>query len=218
MLERVGILGLMAGSLLLMILSVMKGADDWHSQTLRNHLTDLKKTTEQQTHSETVLDRSISPLANGPFVDHQAFGLYYSWVVFQATDRLAIEHFSVKSIEQFQLQQIKRPLDSTVVINKANQMWRGGVAFNTVIKEYHRAQEMGRYEPFTVMESLKYYLAHWPELSITDKKQTISYLLDHQRYNMKLWQYDSILKLPVIGDRACNILAFNNVSPYFCRN
>lgn len=216
--ERVGILTLMVGSLLLMTLSLIKGADDWQNQTIRNYLSDIKKSAEQENGTIGTLNSLVEPVSQGPFIDHQAFGLYYSWLAFTAQDKASLERFSLKSVEQFQLQLAQRPLDSSVVIDKANQMWRNGAEFDAVVAEFHYAQEVGRYEPFTVMQSLKYYLAHWPQLSLTDKKQTISYLLDHKRYKMKLWQYDSILKLPVIGERACNILAFNSVKPYYCRN
>jgi len=215
--DRIGILSLMLGAFVLIILSLMKGADDWQNQTIRNYLSDLEKVVEQRDGDIMTLDRSIEPMSKGPFIDHQAFGLYYSWLAFSVQDRESIERFSAKSVQQFELQLSKRPLDSSVVIDKANQMWRNGAAFDAVIAEYHYAQAIGRYEPFTVKQSLKYYLAHWQNLSLTDKKQAISYLLDHKRYNMKLWQYDSILKLPVVGERACNILAFNNLKPYFCR-
>lgn len=215
--DRIGILSLMLGAFVLIILSLMKGADDWQNQTIRNYLSDLEKVVEQRDSDIMTLDRSIEPMSKGPFIDHQAFGLYYSWLAFSVQDSESIERFSAKSVQQFELQLSKRPLDSSVVIDKANQMWRNGAAFDAVIAEYHYAQAIGRYEPFTVKQSLKYYLAHWQDLSLTDKKQAISYLLDHKRYNMKLWQYDSILKLPVVGERACNILAFNNLKPYFCR-
>lgn len=215
--DRIGILSLMLGALVLIILSLMKGADDWQNQTIRNYLSDVEKVAEQRDGVIMTLDSSIEPMSKGPFIDHQAFGLYYSWLAFAAQDRESVESFSAKSVEQFELQLSKRPLDSSVVIDKANQMWRNGAEFDSVIAEYHYAQAIGLYEPFTVIQSLKYYLAHWPNLSLTDKKQAISYLLDHKRYNMKLWQYDSILKLPVVGERACNILAFNDVKPYFCR-
>ncbi|EGU43432.1 hypothetical protein VII00023_16410 [Vibrio ichthyoenteri ATCC 700023] len=216
--KRMMSLGLMVGALLLMFLSVIKGVDDWQSQTLRNTLADLNRATIQAGKHDIALDMTLTPASSGPFIDHQAFGLYYSWLGFQAVKPQSVEKFSLLSIDQFEQQQKKRPLDSTVVVNKANQMWRNGAPFDVVIKQFHLAHEMGLYESFTVKQSLIYYLAHWPELSLVDKKQSISYLLDHERYKMKLWQYDSILKMPVIGERACNILEFNNISPYYCRH
>lgn len=216
--ERLGVIILMLGSSCLMIVSILKGVDDWQSQNLRNQLTEFKKDSDYEHNKNAKLDAYVIPSSHGPFMDHQAYGLYYSWLSFQEQDRTLKIQFSEKSVKQFKLQQRQSPLDSSVVINKANQMWRDGVDFRRVLIEFHRAQKIGYYEPFTVVQSLKYYLAHWPDLSLSEKKQVISYLLDHKKYKMQLWQYDSILKLPIIGDRACNILSFNDIVPYHCRN
>ncbi|WP_236688427.1 hypothetical protein [Vibrio renipiscarius] len=210
------------GSILLLMSAVNKGRDDWHSQVIRNQMASLSVESVETSSDKalldgTLLDDTLEPDSFGPFIDHGSIGLYYSWIAFQSSDEATKRDFAKRSIEQLQLQLHFRPLDSAIMINKANQLWRNGEGFDDVMAEFELAQHLGPYEPLTVKESLTYYLAYWPELSSEKKNVVLSYLLDHEKYKMKLWQYDSILVKPIIGERACAILGFNNITPYYCR-
>ncbi|MGF1908724.1 hypothetical protein L4C38_04665 [Vibrio kasasachensis] len=218
MYHKVGLASLLFLIIIVTVLAVFKGADDYLSQSRKNHLVEFEPLSNNEMVPDLLGAMEPLPLVWVPFNDHETYGLYYSWLAFNAKGNpTLVEHYNHLSSVEFESQQMLKPLDSKVVIFRANQMWREGGSFDDVLAQFKLAQRLGNFEKLTLMESLNFYLSNWPELTVADKKIAISYLLDHEKYAMKIWQFDDLLKKPIVGGRACSLLKFNGLTPYYCR-
>jgi len=202
----------------LLLLSVAKGLDDMAQLSLQNQLTEIKRNTVKHGLTDAKLNHHYQPVSATPFDDNSTLALYFSWLAYQErSDQIKSQRFSQRAQDLYTAQLKLRPLDASLVVQRANEKWRSGGTFESTLADFHLAQELGHFERFTLMHTLTYFLAHWPQLSLDDKKTAIAYLLEHDKYAMKLWQYDSLLQKPVAGERACSIFKFNGITPYFCR-
>ncbi|MBA5763777.1 hypothetical protein H2O73_15540 [Vibrio sp. 404] len=215
---RMGLFALSIFIAFCILLAVLKGADDYTNQVYQHRISQMKDTVKKEINEATLREIEPIPFAWTPFPNHEIYGLYYSWLAYYGRDSYdSFNKLNSKSLEEFYLQQVTKPLDSQVVVYKANQMWRSKYSHSDVLEQFHLAQKLGHFERLTLMESLNFYFANWTLLTIRDKKVAVSYLLDHEKYAMKMWQYDSLLKKPVIGERVCAVFSFNDISPYYCR-
>ncbi|MDA0148903.1 hypothetical protein [Vibrio sp. LaRot3] len=202
----------------LLLLSIAKGLDDMAQLSLKNQLTEVKRNTVKHGYTDAKLTHHYTPVSATPFDDSSTLALYFSWLAYQERSNTAESKMFSQRAQQLYTQQLRlRPLDASLAVQRANEKWRSGGTFSSALDDFHLAQKLGHYEQFTLLNTLTYFLSHWPQLSLDDKKTAIGYLLEHDKYAMKLWQYDALLQKPVVGERACSIFKFNGITPYFCR-
>lgn len=209
---------------LLLCLSVAKGWGELHRLALEAALSEVEVRIDDAEREEL----SVSALAGisldvpdflpAFFLDVSERASYNTWMAYaNKSESEAWVTYNNEALRYIEIQQKQRPLDSSLVIQKANIMWRMGAEHDEVLEQYRFAIRIGKFEKYTLTNTLIFYLSIWPDINNDDRKVAVSYLLDMKRYKMEKWQYDHILKMPLIGQRACAIYSFNNMTPYYCR-
>ncbi|RJX69706.1 hypothetical protein DZ860_14600 [Vibrio sinensis] len=218
--HRFSLIMLMTLCAALFFLSGAKGVVNLHRLALATTLDDVKKSTLKELPANSLVESQLDLpyLLPSFFLDLSERSNYNAWMAYvNRDDEKQWQLFNQRALNNIEEQQKKRPLDSTLVIQKANIMWRLDAPHSDILEQYRLAVQLGEFERYTLINTLIFYLSSWPELESVDRKVAVSYLLDMKRYKMKNWQYDQILKMPLVGERACAIYSFNNVRPYFCR-
>jgi len=79
------------------------------------------------------------------------------------------------------------------------------------------AQRYGPFEAEVASTSLIIYLKYWDIIDVREKRKTIGYLLEHDKYGINKWELSDLLAKNPYKFRACNILTFNQIHLKACR-
>ncbi|WP_222939809.1 hypothetical protein [Photobacterium sp. BZF1] len=102
------------------------------------------------------------------------------------------------------------PLNYTALIQHAESLWRMGKPFDVINQPISLAQKVAPFDTKVALFSLEFLLAHWPQLSASEKVLASRYLLKPIQYRINYHQLNEVVARSPEKERACRLLGFAN--------
>ncbi len=132
----------------------------------------------------------------------EALTAYQRW--FQAAITLSSEALRLK------------PMAGEAYRQLANYYWNLGASASVIGEYIAKAQAAEPFERSTLLDSLRYYLSFWQQLTIGERKQAVEYLFDTSKYGINYEWIGGQLDDPALRRKACQIYAFSGKKIEFC--
>ncbi|WP_367990317.1 hypothetical protein AB2S62_17120 [Vibrio sp. NTOU-M3] len=157
------------------------------------------------------LDSWLSSSSNHP--DYFSYASnFYAWASYIATLRLNDEwlarEYSERSKKMMESFILLKPYDAYGYASLAKEEWRNGASYMKIKGLIDLSKKQGPYEKVTGSNSLEFYLAFWPMLTVDDKEDAISMIFNGSKYGLNEYHFRRILTQPLLKMRFCSITKF----------